>query len=88
MRYAITYGVVAERQMLKLHKRDRRTAMRIRRAIEAMADDPFAGDVKRLRNAPFYRHRVGDWRIVFAVDGDRLVIEIVKVDHRRQVYRR
>ena len=87
MGYTITYSREAARQMIKLRKRNERNARRIASAIEAMATDPFAGDVKRMKGAPYYRRRVGDWRIIFDVDGDRLVIEIVKIDHRRQVYR-
>jgi len=85
--YTITYSREAARQMAGLGKRDIRTARRIIGVIEKMAADPFAGDVKRLRGAPWYRRRVGDWRIIFAVDGDRLVVEIVRVAHRREVYR-
>ncbi len=87
MSYTITYSREAARQMAGLGKRDIRTARRIIGVIEKMAADPFAGDVKRLRGAPWYRRRVGDWRIIFAVDGDRLVVEIVRVAHRREVYR-
>lgn len=88
MRYAITYSDTADHQIAKLRKRDRQMAARIKRAIEAMAEDPFAGNVKRMKNVPYYRRRVGDWRIIFDVDGNKFVIKIVKVDHRRQVYRR
>ena len=87
MSYTITYSREAARQMARLGKRDRRTAQRITRAIEAMAADPFSGDVKRMKGAPWYRRRVGDWRIIFAVDGDRLVVEIIRVAHRREAYR-
>jgi mRNA interferase RelE/StbE len=44
------------------------------------------GDVKRLTNfTPEYRQRVGDYRVLFEVEGNRIVV--YRVRHRREVYR-
>lgn len=44
-----------------------------------------AGDVKRLKAfVPNYRLRVGDWRVLFEVDGDKMVVHDIK--HRSKVY--
>ena len=44
-----------------------------------------AGDVKRLTNFdPAYRLRVGDWRVLFDLAGEKIVVQDVK--HRSQVY--
>lgn len=57
---------------------------RIRLKINRLADD-LAGDVKRLTNySPEYRLRVGDWRVLFNVDGDLISIE--QVSHRSDAY--
>jgi mRNA interferase RelE/StbE len=59
---------------------------RIIEKIEAMQQD-LAGDVKRLTNfTPEYRLRVGDYRILFEIEGTRLII--YRVLHRRQAYGR
>lgn len=53
--------------------------------VEALADD-LSGDVKRLTNfTPEYRLRVGDYRVLFEVDGDNVVIYRIK--HRKEAYR-
>jgi mRNA interferase RelE/StbE len=45
-----------------------------------------AGDVKRLTNfTPEYRLRVGDYRVLFEVEGQRIIV--YRVRHRREVYR-
>jgi mRNA-degrading endonuclease RelE of RelBE toxin-antitoxin system len=45
-------------------------------------------DLKKLSGADqLYRIRVGDYRIVYAVEDDRLLVLVVKVGHRREVYR-
>ena len=47
--------------------------------------DDLAGDVKRLTNmTPAYRLRVGDYRALFEVDGDRIIV--YRVRHRREAY--
>jgi mRNA interferase RelE/StbE len=53
--------------------------------IEEMQDD-LKGDVKRLTNfTPEYRLRVGDYRVLFEIEGE--VIIIYRIRHRREVYR-
>ena len=61
---------------------------RIIRAVEALANDPFpSGSVKLSGSERSYRIRVGDYRVLYEVQGDHLVIEVIKVGHRRDVYR-
>ena len=63
---------------------DKSQARRIAEKIALMKVD-LAGDVKRLTNfTPEYRLRVGDYRILFEVDGAKVVI--YRVRHRREVY--
>ena len=59
-------------------------ARRILNKIERMRHD-LAGDVKRLKEfVPNYRLRVGDWRVLFDVKADTIVIHELK--HRSQAY--
>ena len=61
---------------------------RIRAAIDALAADPRPSGVAKLAGRDDYRIRVGDYRVVSAVeDEDRLVI-VARIAHRREVYRR
>jgi mRNA interferase RelE/StbE len=63
---------------------DRRDARRIVEKIKAMRDD-LAGDIKRLTNStPEYRLRVGHYRALFEVEGDKVVI--YRVRHRKDAY--
>lgn len=62
-------------------------ARRIRKGIDALAFDPMGQrNVKKLTEQPGYRLRVGDWRVLYLLDGDRVVIQVVRVAHRREVY--
>jgi mRNA interferase RelE/StbE len=57
---------------------------RILGKIERLRND-LAGDVKRLKAfVPNYRLRVGDWRVLFEVDSQRIIVHDIK--HRSQAY--
>jgi mRNA interferase RelE/StbE len=58
---------------------------RIIKKIEEMTED-LAGDVKQLTNfTPEYRLRVGDYRVLFEIEGNNIVV--YRVRHRREAYR-
>ncbi len=62
--------------------------VRIIAAAESLAEDPFpTGCVKLSGSERSYRIRVGDYRILYDVQGDCLLIEVIKVGHRKNVYR-
>lgn len=62
-----------------------RIQRRLLEKIEALRDHLF-GDVKRLTDStPEYRLRVGDYRVLFEVEGDTIVI--YRIRHRREAYR-
>jgi mRNA interferase RelE/StbE len=64
------------------------TARLIRSKIDLLAADPATpnNNVKRLKGSAHYRLRVGDWRVVYALHNDRLVIVVVKIASRGSVY--
>ena len=61
---------------------------RIVDAIQTLATDPRPRACKKLagREAA-YRLRVGDYRIVYTVNDREIIVEIIKIGHRREVYR-
>lgn len=62
---------------------------RIARALDRLAIDPYgAGNVKAL-NGGSYRFRVGDWRVIYTLKEELLLllVLVVKVGHRRDIYR-
>ncbi|EME98575.1 RelE/StbE family addiction module toxin [Streptomyces mobaraensis NBRC 13819 = DSM 40847] len=64
--------------------------MRILAALTALGDDPYRedADVKKLSGpSGLYRLRVGGYRVAYRVDNGELVILVVKVGDRRDVYR-
>ena len=57
------------------------------RRIQHLAEDPRPTASKKLSGRDRYRIRQGVYRIAYAVEDDRLVVYVVKVGHRKDVYR-
>jgi mRNA interferase RelE/StbE len=80
---------IARRAVKVIAALPRPQQQRIRAAIDLLADNPRPpGCVAMAGEAHAYRVRVGDYRIVYEVVDDRLIVQVVRVGHRREVYRR
>ena len=60
---------------------------RIVAAVESLRDDPHKGLIMSAEWKGFRRLRVGPYRIIYAYQGAELLISVVRVGHRREVYR-
>jgi mRNA interferase RelE/StbE len=84
-RYRIELRPAALRALRKL---DPPIARRIQGAISLLADDPRPPGARRLRGRPGLRVRVGDYRIIYTVEDAVLLVVVVTLAHRRDVYDR
>jgi mRNA interferase RelE/StbE len=67
---------------------DKTTQARLGRRIESLADNPRPQGVKKLAGEDdFYRVRMGDYRIVYQIRDKSLLVLIVRLGHRSEVYR-
>ena len=60
---------------------------RILARIEALRDDPRAPGCEKLSGAELYRVRQGVYRIVYEIQGERIVVEVIRGGHRGEVHR-
>jgi len=60
---------------------------RILTRIEALCDDPRAPGCEKLSGAELYRVRQGMYRIVYEIQDERIVVDVIRVGHRGDVYR-
>ena len=84
-RYKIELRPAAARALRKL---DPQVARRVQAAIALLAEDPRPPASRPLRGRPAWRVRVGDYRIVYTIEDDVLLIVIVTLGHRRDIYER
>lgn len=85
MTYRIEVTPAAERALRRL---PRDVLRRIDARILALSQDPYPPGAEKLQGEEaFFRIRVGDYRILYLVQHHRLVVVVVRVGHRREIYR-
>lgn len=73
----------------ELKKLPHETVLKISRAVEALRQEPFPAGVRKILGAEHtYRVRIGDYRLLYTVFASTLIIEVVRVGHRKDVYDR
>lgn len=83
--YAIEFVPSAARELANL---DQAMKRRLARRIDQLAAEPRGAGSLKLRGADeVWRARVGDYRIVYQIEDDRLLVLVVKIGHRRDAYR-
>ncbi|MBK7216614.1 MAG: type II toxin-antitoxin system RelE/ParE family toxin [Candidatus Promineofilum sp.] len=83
--YRITFLRSARKELASL---DKRTVSRILSKIESLSKQPYPLGNRKLEGTDdLWRIRVGDYRVVYRILHEQLVVEIVSVRHRRDAYR-
>ena len=83
--YRVEIARSAEKQLRKLSKQQQQ---RLAKAMGALAHDPHPPGSRKLQGYnDVYRMRVGSYRIVYEMFEDRLIVLVIKIGHRRDVYR-
>jgi mRNA interferase RelE/StbE len=83
-RYRILFRKSVARDMRRIPDRDLR---RILATIDSLSEDPRPEGVEKLSGLERYRVRQGDYRISYEIRDDEVIVVVVKVAHRKEVYR-
>lgn len=83
--YRIRVARSAKKELLKLPKED---VERVVEAIDELAEEPRPRGSKKLKGQKgLWRIRIGPYRVVYSIEDDVEIVEIVRVGHRRDIYR-
>ena len=84
----MSYKIQIDDKVIKdLKKIDRVWQKRILDKIRTvLSDNPYSGKKLVGNLSPYYRLRVGDYRVIYEIIEDRIVVEVIKVKHRKEVY--
>jgi mRNA interferase RelE/StbE len=84
--HSIVYSKKATKSLLRM---PRSTAKIIREKLESIAADPYAEhpNAKKLQGREGYRLRVGNWRVIYKIQSDQLLIIVLKIASRGEVYK-
>lgn len=74
----------ASKELKKLPSKD---ILKVISKIESIADEPRPKGVEKLTSQENYRVRVGNYRIIYSIEDDKLIVLIIKISHRKDVYR-
>lgn len=81
--YTLVYSETAAKQLRKLPGE---IEERILIALERLRIRPESCDIKKLVGAAGYRFRVGDYRVIFEKEEEKLLIFVIEVGHRKNIY--
>jgi mRNA interferase RelE/StbE len=84
MKYTVLVERYAQKQLLKL---DKKVIPTIKMAIAGLAEDPRPLGYIKLRGEDAYRIRVGNYRIIYEIDDDKIIVTVITVGHRKDVYK-
>jgi len=85
VKYRVEVKLSAAKTLAKIPRPDQK---RIIEKIDSLAENiPSPATTKMKGENPFHKIRVGDYRIIYEIQGDVLVILILKIGHRRDVYK-
>jgi len=85
MRFQIIWSESAANELKKL---DRTLSKRIFNKVSQLSENPYHFDVIKMVGDPYFRLRVGDYRVIFDIQNDLLRILIIKVGHLKNIYRK
>ena len=86
MKYRIEFKRSAAKALKKIPKSDQK---RVAERIDSLSEKlPDPATTKMKGDNPFHRIRVGDYRIIYEIHGDILLIVVLKIGHRKEVYSR
>jgi len=85
MKYTILIERYAQKLIMKLNKED---IPLIKGAIASLANDPRPPGSKKLKGESAWRIRMRNYRIIYEIDDDRVIVTVITVGHRKNVYRK
>jgi mRNA interferase RelE/StbE len=83
-RYRVVFRKSVAKDLRGIPNRDLR---RILTTIESLSEEPRPSGTEKLSGQERYRLRQGDYRIIYEINDDEVVVVVVKVGHREDVYR-
>ena len=73
-----------ENALREVEKLENSIARRIVKKVDELTENPFSKDIKKLKGCNDFRLRVGDYRVIFYIEKDTIII--LKVGHRKNIY--
>jgi len=83
-KYSVIFTKSSARELDAIGRKD---AKRILRRASELAGNPRPIGCEKLSGRPLYRIRQGDYRVIYYIDDESCIVDIIKIGHRHEVYR-
>jgi len=83
MSWTVSILPAAAKQLARL---DKTIGKRIGAAVTALGANPRPPGCKKLTGVNAWRIRAGDWRVIYQIHDSRLIVLVIRVGHRREIY--
>ena len=83
-KYEISVKKSAVKELENIPKKE---LQKILKKIQALSSEPRPQGSQKLSHKEQYRIRQGDYRVIYSIDDDNLAVNIIKIGHRREIYR-
>ena len=84
MKYTVLIERYAQKQIMKL---DKKIIPVIKASIADLADNPRPYGYKKLKGEDAYRIRVGNYRVIYEIEDGKIIVTVVSVGHRKDIYK-
>ena len=86
----MSYKIIAKKSVQKfIEKRDTKEKQKIKEKLKILKNNPYPNpllDIKKLKNSEFYRLRINDYRFIYEIIDNELVILMIEADNRGDIY--
>jgi mRNA interferase RelE/StbE len=89
MAWKVEFSIEADRELSKLDKQHARRLLKFLRERVARLEDPrsIGKALQGSRLGEFWRYRVGDYRLICKIEDERLIVLVLRIGHRKEIYR-
>ena len=82
--YKVEFSKRVRKDFRKIPEHD---ANRILGKIKALAEEPLPAHLKKLKGEELFRIRLGNYRVIYSIEDEKMLVFVVKLGHRKDVYK-
>ena len=86
-RFTVVFSKLAQEKFDEFVRADRKIGKQLAKAVDRLAESPDLGEFLKGEWESYRKYRTGDYRIIYRIERNKLIIYVVTIDNRKDVYR-
>jgi mRNA interferase RelE/StbE len=87
VRFTVIFSKLAQEKFDEFIRTDHKVGKQIGKAVDRLAENPDLGEFLKGEREGYRKYRTGNYRIIYRIERNRLIIFVVTIDDRKDVYR-